>query len=89
MLALAIKNTLLQKDAKELFEKNEALSKELKGTITLLNDSVKDLLNLQDINELGLKEEEKNQHRNIIINRLINLYIQKSKELTTTVQSNS
>lgn len=43
---------------------------------------IKDLLDLQEINSLGIAEEEKNKHRNIIINKIVN-------ELVTDSQSNN
>ena len=32
---------------------------------------IRDLLDLQEINSLGIDEEDKNKHRNIIINKII------------------
>ena len=41
---------------------------------------ISDLLNLQEISRLGIAETEKDKHRNVIINKIIN-------ELSTTDQS--
>lgn len=59
---------------KELFEKYVRETEKLHDSI------IRDLLNLQEINTLGISEEEKNVHRNVIINKLI-------RELSSTGQS--
>ena len=41
------------------------------NTEKLHNSIIRDLLNLQDISRLGIAEEEKNKHRNVVINRII------------------
>ena len=70
---------------------NQKLDKELENNkqeeINFLNNTVRDLLNLQDINNLGLSEEDKNKHRNIIINALIENCLDKINELSSTEQS--
>lgn len=70
---------------------NQKLDKELENNkqeeINFLNNTVRDLLNLQDINNLGLSEEDKNKHRNIIINALIENCLDKINELSSTDQS--
>lgn len=50
---------------KELFEKY------VRETEKLYDSIIRDLLNLQEINTLGISEEEKNVHRNVIINKII------------------
>lgn len=70
---------------------NQKLDKELENNkqeeINFLNNTVRDLLNLQDINNLGLSEEDKNKHRNIIINALVENCLNKINELSSTDQS--
>lgn len=70
---------------------NQKLDKELENNkqeeINFLNNTVRDLPNLQDINNLGLSEEDKNKHRNIIINALIENCLDKINELSSTDQS--
>ncbi|MGN1298133.1 MAG: hypothetical protein ACI4VH_06965 [Clostridia bacterium] len=70
---------------------NQKLDKELENNkqeeINFLNNTVRDLLNLQDINNLGLSEEDKNKHRNIIINALVENCLDKINELSSTVES--
>ena len=74
-----IKINQLENENLDLYEEN----KELKTDIALLenykneneklqNQIIRDLLDLQEINSLGIAEEEKNKHRNIIINKIIN-----------------
>lgn len=74
-----IKINQLKNENLDLYEEN----KELKTDIALLenykneneklqNQIIRDLLDLQEINSLGIAEEEKNKHRNIIINKIIN-----------------
>lgn len=55
--------------------------------INLLNNITRELLNLQDINSLGIEEKEKDKHRNIIINRLVETCLDKINELSNTDQS--
>lgn len=70
---------------------NQKLDKELENNkqeeINFLNNTVRDLLNLQDINSLGISEEDKNKHRNIIINALVENCLDKINELSSTDQS--
>ena len=72
-------------------EKIIELDKKLQDTeqeeINFLNNTVRDLLNLQDINNLGLSEEDKNKHRNIIINALVENCLDKINELSSTDKS--
>ena len=55
--------------------------------INLLNNITRELLNLQDVNKLGIEEKEKDKHRNIIINKLIETCLDKINELSSTDQS--
>lgn len=79
------------KTVKRQGEKIIELDKKLQDTeqeeINFLNNTVRDLLNLQDINNLGLSEEDKNKHRNIIINALVENCLDKINELSSTDQS--
>ena len=65
---------------------NQKLDRELENhkqeEINLLNNNVRELLDLQEINNLGIAEEEKNKHRNIIINRLVDNNLNKLNELS-------
>ena len=55
--------------------------------INFLNNITRELLNLQDVNNLGIEEKEKNKHRNIIINALVENCLDKINELSSTDQS--
>lgn len=88
------KNNNLIKENIAVCEINKELSRELDSnkfnrqeTINFLNNEIRDLLNLQEINNLGISEEDKNKHRNVIINALIENCIDKINELSTTDQS--
>lgn len=77
----------LSKENKALHEENRDNRYELaelqdykSKTEKLKNNIIRDLFNLQDINNIGISEDEKNKHRNIIINHIIN-------ELSSTNQS--
>lgn len=88
------KNNDLIKENIAVCEINKELSRELdrnkfnrQEIINFLNNEIRDLLNLQEINNLGISEEDKNKHRNVIINALIENCIDKINELSTTDQS--
>ncbi len=70
---------------------NQKLDKELQKNkqeeVNFLNNTVRELLNLQDINSLGLEEKEKDKHRNIIINQLVENCLDKINELSNTDES--
>ena len=68
----------LNKENKALYEENKENRFELleledykKKNEKLKKDLIIDLVNLQEINRLGIAEKEKDKHRNIIINKLI------------------
>lgn len=84
-LMLSKENKKIRYENKDLRSENEELRYQISKIVPLLQDSIKDLMNLQDINKLGLEETDKNQHRNVIINRLIGLFIDKENELTDTL----
>ena len=93
-LELIIENNQLKDENKAVCKINQDLDKELQRnkfckqeTINFLNNTVRDLLNLQDINNLGLSEVDKNKHRNVIINALIENCLDKINELSSTVES--
>ena len=93
-LDLIIKNNQLKDENEAVCKINQDLDKELQRNkfckqeeINFLNNTVRDLLNLQDINNLGLSEEDKNKHRNIIINALVENCLDKINELSSTVES--
>lgn len=69
----------LNKENKALYEENKENRFELleledykKKNEKLKKDLIIDLINLQEINRLGIAEKEKDKHRNVIINKLIN-----------------
>ena len=82
---------MFRKTVKRQGEKIIELDNKLKNnnaeTINFLNNTVRELLNLQDVNNLGLEEKEKNKHRNIIINALVENCLEKINELSNTDQS--
>lgn len=82
---------MFRKTVKRQGEKIIELDNKLKNnnaeTINFLNNTVRELLNLQDVNNLGLEEREKNKHRNIIINTLVENCLEKINELSSTDQS--
>ena len=82
---------MYRKTVKRKGEKIIELDNKLKNnnaeTINFLNNTVRELLNLQDVNNLGLEEKEKNKHRNIIINALVENCLEKINELSSTDQS--
>lgn len=93
-LELIIENNQLKDENKAVCKINQNLDKELQRnkfykqeTINFLNNTVRDLLNLQDVNNLGLSEVDKNKHRNIIINALVENCLDKINELSSTVES--
>ena len=78
----------LNKENKALYEENKENRFELveledykKKNEKLKEDLIIDLVNLQEINRLGIVEKEKDKHRNVIINKLI-------KELSDSMQKN-
>lgn len=82
---------MFRKTVKRQGEKIIELDNKLKNnnaeTINFLNNTVRELLNLQDVNNLGLEEKEKNKHRNIIINALVENCLDKINELSNTGES--
>lgn len=78
----------IHKENKALYEENKENRFELleledykKKNEKLKKDLIIDLVNLQEINSLGIAEKEKDKHRNVIINKLIN-------ELSDSIQKN-
>ena len=78
----------LNKENEALYEENKENRFELleledykKKNEKLKEDLIIDLVNLQEINRLGIAEKEKDKHRNVIINKLI-------KELSDSMQKN-
>jgi len=76
----------LKKENLAVNEVNQKLDKELQENkqkeINFLNNIVREMLNLQEINSLGVSEEDKNKHRNIIINALVESCLEKINELS-------
>ena len=69
----------IHKENKTLYEENKENRFELleledykKKNEKLKKDLIIDLINLQEINRLGIAEKEKDKHRNVIISKLIN-----------------
>lgn len=81
----------LKEENLELNKVNGNLNTELEinkaDEINLLNNITRELLNLQDVNKLGIEEKEKDKHRNIIINKLVETCLDKINELSSTDQS--
>lgn len=94
LINLIIKNNQLKSENLAVNKINQDLDKALQRNkfnrqeeINLLNNTVRELLNLQEINNIGLSEEDKNKHRNVIINKLIENCLDKINELSSTVES--
>lgn len=77
----------VKKQGEKIMELDNELKNNKTETINFLNNTVRELLNLQDVNNLGLEEKEKNKHRNIIINVLVKNCLDKINELSNTDQS--
>lgn len=91
---LIIKNNELKKESLAVSKINQNLNQKLQRTkfckqesINFLNNTIRDLLNLQDVNNLGVSEKDKNKHRNIIINALVENCLDKINELSSTDKS--
>lgn len=78
----------VKKQGETIIELGNKLENNKKETVNFLNNTVRELLNLQDVNNLGIEEKEKNKHRNIIINALVENCLEKINELSSTDQSN-
>lgn len=94
LIDLIIKNNQLKSESLAVNKINQDLDKALQRNkfnrqeeINFLNNTVRELLNLQEINNIGLSEEDKNKHRNVIINKLIENCLDKINELSSTVES--
>lgn len=77
----------VKRQGEKIIELDNKLKNNNAETINFLNNTVRELLNLQDVNNLGLEEREKNKHRNIIINALVENCLEKINELSSTDQS--
>lgn len=77
----------VKRQGEKIMNLDNKLERTKKETINFLDNTVRDLLNLQNINNLGIEEKEKNKHRNIIINALIENCLDKINELSRTDQS--
>ncbi len=77
----------VKRQGEKIIELDNKLKSNKSETINFLNNTVRELLNLQDVNNLGLEEKEKNKHRNIIINALVENCLEKINELSNTDQS--
>lgn len=77
----------VKSQGEKIIKLDNKLKNEKAETINFLNNTVRELLNLQDDNNLGLEEKEKNKHRNIIINALVENCLDKINELSNTEQS--
>ena len=78
---------IAKKQGEEIIELNNEIERNKKETVNFLNNTVRELLNLQDVNNLGLEEKEKNKHRNIIINALVENCLDKISELSNSGES--
>lgn len=68
----------LNKENKALYEENKSNREDLedysllqKHTRELADSVIRKLYYVQDVDHLGISEEEKQKHRNVIINKLI------------------
>lgn len=93
-LELIIKNNELKQENLAINKTNQDLDKELQRnkfcrqeSVKFLNNTVRELLNLQEINNLGILEEDKNKHRNIIINALVESHLGKINELSSKFEN--
>lgn len=77
----------VKSQGEKIIKLDNKLKNEKAETINFLNNTVRELLNLQDVNNLGLEEKEKNKHRNIIINALVENCLDKINELSNTEQN--
>lgn len=77
----------VKRQGEKIIELDNKLKNNKTETINFLDNTVRELLNLQDVNNLGLEEKEKNKHRNIIINALVENCLDKINELSSTDQS--
>lgn len=79
---------LFKKSKQKLEDEKEKCIKELlEFNEKLIDTTIRKLLEIQDLQQLGISEGEKNMHRNKIINTTINElleYSQKIKELPIT-----
>lgn len=78
---------VIKNQEEKISELDNKLTNSKTEAINFLNNTVRELLNLQDVNNLGLEEKEKNKHRNIIINALVENCLDKINELSNTEQS--
>lgn len=78
---------IVKRQGERIIKLDKELQDKKQEEINFLNNTVRDLLNLQDINNLGLSEKDKNKHRNIIINALVENCLDKINELSSTDQS--
>lgn len=79
----------LNKENSEICDKIADLRAEKETLIKLLvtykklsENAISDLYKLQDINTLGIKEEDKNLHRNVLINNIINTFNKINSEMS-------
>lgn len=75
---------IIKKQGEKIIELKDELERNKKEEVNFLNNTVRELLNLQDINSIGLEEKDKNKHRNIIINALVENCLDKINELSNT-----
>lgn len=78
---------IVKRQGEKIIDLDNKLKNNKIETINFLDNTVRELLNLQDVNNLGLEEKEKNKHRNIIINALVENCLEKINELSNTDQS--
>lgn len=89
-------NYRLKKENRRIEESNEELRDEYNNHLILkyeyekvLRSTIIDLLDIQDINNLGILEEEKNKNRNVIINKIIKDFSNKINELDASRKTSS
>lgn len=86
----------IKKEMKILKECNDDLIEEHKDYVIMkydyrktVSNTIRDLYDLSDINDLKISEEEKNKHRNIIIEKMKKENLQKIIELDESRNTSS
>lgn len=80
-------NKVLYKENKENRNETELTNLKLRHALLLANKTLDYLNDLQEIDRLGIAEESKRQHRNIVINEMRLKNIDIIKELVNNLQA--
>lgn len=82
IIELDKENSKICNEIADLRTDKEELIKLLVTYRKLSENAISDLYKLQDINTLGIKEEDKNLHRNVLINHIINTFNKINSEMS-------